>query len=267
MGTTHSRIGASSRSRWKACPGSIRQCEGVPKPQPGIHAQTGTHFHEVASSILLQVQPRDFYLLSEEPLGFEAAMVYVDLIESECKNAHYLVVEHHFDLSALHPGMFGTADAVAYFEKEKLLRVYDYKHGTSPVDVEDNEQLLYYAIGALLSLSFPVTRVELVVVQPRSSVKRDGKIKRWGFDLVPKIFDYIQDLLDEVLATEKPDAPLVAGDHCFFCPAVASCPAQLALRVAKAQNIFDDGVLEQQTIKPEVNHGNAEIQSELSECF
>ena len=46
---------------------------------------------------------------------------------------------------------FGTADAIAYSEKEHFLRIHDYKSGTTPAHIE---QLLIYA--ALFSLEYRI---------------------------------------------------------------------------------------------------------------
>ena len=51
-------------------------------------------------------------------------------------------IEQQFDLSSVHHGCFGTADAVIWDAKAKLLTVMDYKHGAGiPVNVT----LLFYS--------------------------------------------------------------------------------------------------------------------------
>jgi hypothetical protein len=163
--------------------------------------------------------------VTEEMAG--AVQVYLDAVRGDLGDPSpevELLIEHQFDLSRLHPGMFGTCDAVIIYKHAGLIRVFDYKHGQGvPVEVKDNPQLMYYALGALLTITHPVTEVEMVVVQPRCS-HRDGPVRRHRIPAI-ELLDFSTDLIEYAKATEAPDAPLVPGDHCRFCPAAATCPA------------------------------------------
>jgi hypothetical protein len=66
-----------------------------------------------------------------------------------------------------------------------------------------------------------VTQVEVTIVQPRFEGARP--IRSWKFP-APQILDFAHDIQVAAQATRLPDAPLVAGDHCRFCPAAATCP-------------------------------------------
>lgn len=150
----------------------------------------------------------------------------------------WVKLEHAFDMSHLYPGLFGTCDAVAYRMKDRLLRVVDYKHGSGHyVEVEGNEQLQYYALGALLTIpGLKVDWVELVIVQPRCP-RKDGVIHNWKIPMTDMI-DFAMSLLQKARATEDPNAPLKEGSWCWFCPAVGFCPAQHEKRIGKAQEQF-----------------------------
>jgi hypothetical protein len=155
----------------------------------------------------------------------DAVKVYVEFvvkeaasIVSEVDKGHVLI-EHKFDLESVHPGLFGTADAVLYGPREKKLVVIDYKHGAGiAVEVENNLQLKYYGLGALLSTAFPCDVVELVIVQPRCGGE---SIKRWAFKSI-ELLDFAADLAKDARATEMPGAKLNPGKHCRFCPAAAT---------------------------------------------
>ena len=43
--TTHSKLSPSARSRWGACPGSVREEAKYPKQPSGAAAIDGTHSH------------------------------------------------------------------------------------------------------------------------------------------------------------------------------------------------------------------------------
>ena len=250
----HSPWGASSYSRWSAihggCPGSVKMSEGCANLE-SEYAKEGTHAHTVASQelerILFNRQPKEGYLAATEEMR-EATDVYVDFVmqmvnesNAEVDKGH-VMIEHRFDLKSVYPGLFGTADAVVYDPGHKKLTVIDYKHGAGiAVEVEDNLQLQYYGLGALLSTNFPCDDVELVVVQPRCD-HQDGVIRKWQFKSV-EILDFAADLEADAQATMEEDAPLKPGKHCRFCPAAATkCPAIKAKAQELAKLEFGAGL-------------------------
>ena len=118
----------------------------------------------------------------------------------------------------------------------KTLYVFDYKHGAGiAVEVENNPQLLYYGLGALLASGYPAKRVKLVIVQPRCD-HADGPVRDWEIDAID-LLDFRADLKAYAEATQRADAVLVSGDHCKFCAAAPLCPAleKKAQAVAKLE--------------------------------
>lgn len=227
---THSKIGASSMYRWSRCPGSVKLCESIPS-QSSSYADEGTKAHELAAIILKDKAITEF--CDEET--HEAVDLYVSTVLQDAEE-NEILVEQKFDLSKIFPGLFGTADAVVYDPISKILRVYDYKHGKGIiVEVENNTQLMYYGLGALLSTNFPCKEVELVIVQPRA-YHPDGPVRRWRVTPID-LLEFSADLRDFAEATTKPNASLVAGDHCRFCPASGICSelSKKALAVAQAE--------------------------------
>jgi hypothetical protein len=170
-----------------------------------------------------------------DPEMLDAVRVYVGHVES--LNGERWV-EHRFDLSHVHPGLFGTADCVVYNPKTRALFVIDYKHGAGiPVEVVDNEQLMYYAFGALSTLKLDVEKVVCTIVQPRCP-HPEGPIRSWMFPL-ETLLDFGLDLVEFARRTEDPNAPLVPGEHCRFCPAAgANCTALQTQALAVAQQEF-----------------------------
>jgi hypothetical protein len=224
------------------------------------YADEGTRAHEYAS------QELDYYFFKKDPANgwlavsdeMRAAVeIYTDFVEDEAHaersdpRLNHILIEHRFNLDAVHPGLFGTADAVVYKPLSKTLVVADYKHGAGiAVDVEDNLQLMYYGLGALLSTGLPCETVDLVIVQPRCE-HEDGKVRRWSFKS-SQMLDFAADLAFDAAAVFKPDAPLNPGKHCRFCPAApAKCPAirdkanALAKLSFKADLPYDPGQLDQ----------------------
>lgn len=120
----------------------------------------------------------------------------------------------------------------------KRLKVIDYKHGSGiPVEVKDNKQLMYYALGAIqfvakehkldylsvLGWGGTFNEVEITVAQPRCR-HRDGGIRSWVVS-GEKLEAFAEELKAAAALTQKKDAPFKTGDHCRFCPALSICRA------------------------------------------
>lgn len=232
----HSKLGASSYDRYKACPGSIRESEGIVKAS-SEYAKEGTFAHGVAELMLhgKKMEAGDTVTIDdhgEKVTGevteemLEAVQVYVDYVHSHNINSWDMFVEKRFNLEKYHKGLYGTADCVLYDEKEMHLKVVDYKHGRGVgVEVvengEPNCQLMFYGLGALHELKLKVRKVTLVIVQPRC-YHQDGPVRE--IDVSPvDVLDFSFQLIFDAKETEKPDAPLHAGDHCRWCPASHKC--------------------------------------------
>lgn len=251
--SAHSEIGASSYHRWSkrhgGCPGSVKLCRGL-KSKESPYAAAGTLAHDIGAKLLehyffglgkKNCWPKDYP--AEE---YKAVKFYFDKVKeiflgasADAKEGHVLI-EHKFDLTSVHPGLFGTADAVIYDPKKKKLHVIDYKHGAGIlVEVEDNLQLQYYGLGAMLSTNFPCETVELHIIQPRCGNEKE---RSWEFQALD-ILDFASDLRfdAEYALDESKEAELNPGEHCRFCPAAASrCDAVKNKAVAIAQKEFSE---------------------------
>jgi hypothetical protein len=258
---THAIRSASGMYRWKPCPGSINLitkliADGLVDPyRTNEYATLGQGAHELGDRCLRTgVQASSFigsFMCTEAvpvevtPEMADAVQVYIDLVRSVSveKGDTLYFIETTFDLSPIYPGLFGTTDCAAYHLPTRTLYVFDYKHGEGKaVEARGNLQLRYYGLGALLklqSLKLPhpmPEEVELTIVQPRAH-HADGPIR---FERMKSahLLMWIDDLVAAAEATEKPDAPLHAGDHCHFCPAAARCPELHKEALAMAQATF-----------------------------
>jgi hypothetical protein len=89
------------------------------------------------------------------------------------------------------------------------------------VEVEENEQLLFYAGAAMRTKGLEwvfdgAASIELVIVQPPS-------VKRWK-TTAKRIREFEKTLKKAIDLSETPDAPLVSGKHCKWCAAKPTCP-------------------------------------------
>lgn len=250
----HSPIGASGMYRWRrsACPGSVRLLASLPADheERSYYAAEGTVAHEVAAALVMSslaleaaslgpfqkgsVHKQDGFDIEITDEMLQSVSVYVNHVLDLARHKDARVmVEHSFHLKTIHEQAWGTADVVIWLPKSRQLIVGDYKHGAGTfVDVNDNPQPLYYALGALLeNPQWKPKTIVPFICQPRYPCD-DGPIRSTELS-VSELLDFAGELLDSIEAIQDPDAPLRPGDWCKFCNAAAVCPA----RIEEAQQI------------------------------
>jgi hypothetical protein len=243
--TAHSKIGASSMYRWSACPGSVREAAKAPPSVSSKYAEEGTDAHAFGAMLLTLKHNPGKYIndtitydgrrVTVDKEMADAIQIYVDHVWLNRSAQSVVQIETKFDLSAVHPGLFGTADAVIWDDKIKLLEVVDLKYGAGiAVEVTDNPQLHYYALGALLASGYPARTVRMTIVQPRCDHSQ-GPVRSQDIDAID-LLDFKTDLKKYAVATEDPKAPLAPGYWCRFCPASGICP-ELKNQAQKAAKI------------------------------
>lgn len=244
----HASLGASNAYRWMNCPGSVSLTAPLPGGASSVHAQDGTRAHAVAEICLRAEQDPQEWLGQRIEGGIvtqemvDAVNLYVDFCRALRTSRSTYRVEQRFDLSPLHPPvpMFGTADFPLYDPETRTLHVVDFKYGQGVVvEAVDNPQLQYYALGAVVTPPFaglPVDTVEMTIVQPRAP-HEDGPVRTWVIT-AQELHDFGRKLLAAANRTQEPDAPLVAGKQCRWCPAAGICPEQREHALAVAQTEF-----------------------------
>ena len=245
----HAVLSASGSSRFLACAGSIRMSEGIPSTT-SVYAFDGSCAHVLAETCLekndaaaryvgtqMKCQGKAFTITLEMA---EAVQIYLDAVWASLiqgDKGTTLDVEKKFKLDWLYPGLYGTCDAVVS-EPFGKISIFDLKYGQGvAVEAKNNSQAMYYALGG--SRGGIYEEVELVIVQPRA-FHPDGPVRRFRMP-IEDLEKWGQEvLLPGAKATENPDAPLVVGDHCRFCPALAICPKQRENAMEVAKNVFLD---------------------------
>lgn len=237
-------------SRWAACPGSVNLSRGLPNKTSQAAAE-GTCAHDLADACLTAKLDADIYFGAKRPTeGFEftvdeemveGVQLYLDTVRADFDPSMGDIMhsEIKFDLSLIYPGLYGTNDAVVWKPSSRTLIIYDFKYGAGiPVEVKGNKQLMYYALGAILTLKLPVNTVVLCIVQPRFP-HAEGPVRRDVMNAMD-LFDFKTELALAAAATTKPDAPLVVGEHCRFCLAAGICPKKAEVAQQAAAMVFDD---------------------------
>lgn len=246
----HAKLSPSGAKRWLTCPGSVKLCESIATLQePNRYAAEGTVAHEIGERCLRgEALPSDFLGKKMEADGFtftvngdmiEAVKFYVDYVEDIISNPFdseiSLEVEVFCSLKKFKiPGLDGgTSDAVIINKSEKIVEIIDYKHGAGvAVDVDDNYQLMSYALGCLIHIGVKSGTsaafdwgIKTTIVQPRA-FHPDGIVRSQIFKAsdIYKWADTV--LVPGAKLTLDSDAPLVPSDDgCRWCPAMSSCPA------------------------------------------
>ncbi len=227
MPDTHAILSASGAHRWLACTRSARIEAELPD-NAGAAAAEGTLAHEVAEQRLKN-------LLTKEPITIkldkidaemqEAVDCYVDTCMEKINEAWRespdaeVHVEERLDFSEWVPEGFGTGDMVIM--SDEYIEVIDLKYGKGvPVSAVGNPQMRLYALGlyAKYGTLYGADKVRMTIVQPRlDSISSDEltvkELLAWGNDVVgPK-----------AQLAWKGKGDFVAGDHCRFCKARATC--------------------------------------------
>lgn len=252
----HATYGASSSKRWLNCHGSIRLISEAPPAKETSYAAEGTEAHACLEFILKnRSNLKAAYAMAAKRWPGEMvnhaidAWDYLEKRLAEHPDAEFLT-ETRVDASPYtREGEFGTLDAAIVEPFGKLI-VVDYKYGAGViVDPEENEQLIYYALGLSYQYDHNFSEVEIVVIQPRG-YHESGKTTRTWTTSVDTLLLWADRFREGVKACEDPFAETKAGDWCQFCPAAVICPSIKEEQFAKAKVIFKDETGEIETLEP-----------------
>lgn len=231
--SSHSNLSPSKAHRWMKCPGSIREEAKFPDDRSGPAAIDGTHTHTLLEHCVknsgdpmkmvgITLSDHDGTFVVDPPRAerVQYALSEIQKIVSEMDGEVQVISESRVDAGVLinRSDLAGTADVILTGDNEIV--VIDYKDGMTPVDVNENPQLKIYACGVLAKYNKPsITKVQWVVIQPKLRIKNMHPVS--SDETTPdRLLSWAStDLVKAVEETDKPNAPLVAGDHCKWCKA------------------------------------------------
>lgn len=252
---SHAILSASGASRWMACTPSARLEEQFPD-SASEYAKEGTLAHElcelkVRKNLIEPMHTRTYNSklkkLKEHELWQDEMEKHTDtyleyiqgLVHSyNCTPA--VMVEKKVDFSSYVPDGFGTADCIII--ADGTLHVIDFKYGKGvAVSAESNPQMKLYGLGAYLEYSFlyAIDKVKMTIVQPRlDEVISESEISvtelmEWAEEVVKPLADMAY----------KGEGSYIAGNHCRFCRAKATCRERARMNLETAKFEMKAGTL------------------------
>lgn len=247
----HCVFSPSAAKRWLACPGSIPFCENIPE-ELTEDAMVGSQAHRVAEQAIKNRfgvgEGKSLSDLTDDADMIEHAAAYANWLADVYGDDAKWHTEERVGIPLTGndlPAMYGTCDAYAILmsDTETKLIVVDYKYGRHPVEVEENPQLMLYALGiALINGLSADINIDLVIYQPycggakvwKTSGKHVDEFARFARNKISQI----QQIRVRVRNGEDVRSSLVPGpEQCRYCRGAGTCPAlaQQALAVAEVK--------------------------------
>lgn len=269
----HSEFGGSQAERIINCPGSVILSRGVPN-KTNDSSEEGTAGHACLEFIvnnrkLLKNKVTRKKVLEQAEESFtvgESGKIYywtndmiadaldaLSWLQEQVSPRSTIYVEQKLDASKFTTDDQGsTLDlAMAQWNARELI-VADYKYGKHPVQVENNSQLIYYALAMIIYLKGwkKFDRIRCVIIQPRAHHK-DGPIREWYIS-VDDAIKWGKRFKKAVNLALEPNAPLKYSDkYCFFCLGKKKCPI---MKAKQTQGDFDELPNEDQPLTQKEEH-------------
>ena len=234
----HAKLSPSGAHRWMACPGSVTLEADFPDTS-SAYAREGTAAHELAAMVLEDPSSTANHYVGKKiafddhgeevvwPITKEMADYVDDYVSFVRERAVGKILHVECKLSIGHitgeDGATGTSDVVIIDREQEAIEVIDLKYGMGVrVDAENNEQMQFYALGALYEyeLISDFSWVTMVIHQPRLN-----HVSEWNIpvDQLRRFEDEARHAADKVRWEEPTFNP--SEKQCRFCKAKATCPA------------------------------------------
>lgn len=207
----------SGASRWLKCPAGERlTIKSKTRKTPGSrYADEGTRAHGIAAELLAGKKN-----VTGPAEMLENGRAWAAELRAIAKKRKLkIAVEREVQWGAVR----GTADAILY--SSQRLYVFDYKYGAGvPVSIENNPQVLLYALGAIATLGIAPTEITIGIFQPRTPFGDAWQMQTIDATALQWFAANVEQVVEKIKGAGKLDyAP---GEHCRWCPVLAQCPEQ-----------------------------------------
>lgn len=243
---THARLSPSSAHRWMRCPGSVREEAKYPEDNSSPASIDGTHSHTLLEHCIKQGLINPITCVGMDMEDHEGKFrVDTDRAHRVKKVIDYIQsrVAHFNGMCEVHaerkvspefrlqrPDMDGTLDVCIV--AGRILEIIDFKDGVSPVNCENNEQMIIYALSVVSETGVtandvqPFDSVTMTIAQPKLEYKGLPYINSFTMSM-DQLLNWVPEIAVAAAKTDQPEAPLVPGDtQCKWCKAKGNCSAR-----------------------------------------
>lgn len=210
----HNSFSPSSSDKWLNCMGFYKATKDLPATKSGKAAQRGTKAHALMERCMLDnVAPEDISTDIEMNEWVNYVLDYVTQYKILHPKAEVFPEVY---LPWLHVSG-GTIDVFGVSPEELL--ILDLKTGSWAVEVEDNTQLLSYAVAARFHVG-KKKQYRLVIVQP-GGFHSKGPIRETI--ITDKDLNAYEEYATSSIVRNLVGGERIPGDHCKWCKAEAIC--------------------------------------------
>jgi len=223
----HAIFSASGSDRWMKCLGWYKATKDLPYIKSGKAAQRGTEAHTLMDQCIKQDKlPEE--LSKDIELNDWVGYVLDFITASKYRVPHLQVFSEVYFPYGVNSG--GTTDVIGIDPGVELI-LADLKTGIYAVEVENNAQLLNYAVAVRSHLGL-FKNYKLVVIQP-GGYHKDGAIREWN--VTDKELDAFELEMNSAIDQNLEGGPRTPGDHCKYCKAEAICKSNAEYILNKIQ--------------------------------
>lgn len=232
---------ASSIHRLQACPGSHRMCAGIPD-KPTDDSDFGNRVHEfLAGKREADTLTPEELDIAEDCQEIEARMVAEWKLRNQITDEDTVAVTRDSERLWLtvceKSACSGVADVVYQWGRSVL--ILDYK--TLPGDHADSDENLQLRCLACLvdeKNGYMLKSVDVAIIQPL--VTHSPTVCHYDTATIDRART---ELVEILLTSQQPAAPLRSGDHCKFCRAASVCPeVRKEVETLSALTIHESGL-------------------------
>jgi len=176
-------------------------------------ARIGTNAHKWAEEVLTGVL--SFNDVPFEYRAIEAYVAYVQELQASCLNEVY--IEQRVTIPCIRG--WGTIDTLVIRPQEA--EIIDLKYGRIPVGIDNNCQLILYALGYLsrgIHEGLDIHKVKLTIIQPNSSDGVTYRSKTYSVAELMAMQNYFKSQADKIFEMRETGIlEYLSGEQCTWC--------------------------------------------------
>jgi len=226
---SHNVFSPSGSKRWIECHGWFDATKNIPNRPSGAAAQRGTEIHSLMDKCIANNEaPENLTndVSSIECVGY--VMDFINRYKTMNPMTHIFSEVYIPFKTIMDQPTGGTIDIIGINGNYELM-IGDLKTGSMIVDVENNPQLLSYAIAARLNLGV-FEQYRLVIIQP--TYHPNGPIREWV--VTNDMLDAFEQKMEQSIIANINGGDRLPGDWCKYCGVESTCKPRATYILNKA---------------------------------